>query len=295
MTSTYQHPEAIVDTAWLAEHLGDPNLRIFETTTYLLDPPEGSGLSWLVRPGREEYDAGHIPGAGFLDVQNELSDNSGPRHILFTMPPPEVLAKTLAARGIGEGTRVVLYCRTNPIWATRVWWMLRAIGFDNAAVLDGGWDKWELEGRPASTGPCEYAPASLAARPRPEVFVGKDEVLAAINDGATCTINALGAALHRGEDSRYGRVGRIPGSVNVPAAALSDPVKRTLPTPEVASEAFHSAGVEGKSRHILYCGGGIAASYDAFLMHQLGYENISIYDASMGEWARDESLPIETD
>lgn len=293
MAIEYVHPEAIVSTEWLAAHLDDPTLRIFETTTFLLDPPPDSGLSWTVRPGREEYDAGHIPGAAFLDVHNELSDNSGPRHLHFTMPAAEVLARTLAARGVGEGTRVILYSRVSPSWATRVWWMLRAIGFDNAAVLDGGWDKWQLEGREVSTAPSTYGPAVLAPRPRPEVFVGKEAVLAAIEDGSTCTVNALSAALHQGEDARYGRVGRIPGSINVPAAALVTPDVRTFPAPAVAAEAFRSAGAEGKARHILYCGGGIATSFDAFLMYQLGYQDISIYDASMSEWARDESLPIE--
>ncbi|MFM8615307.1 MAG: sulfurtransferase, partial [Alphaproteobacteria bacterium] len=146
--AAYAHPDAIVSTAWLAANLGDPNLRIFDCTTYLLYET-GTGRPYSIKSGREDYDAGHIPGAGFLDLQGELSDRSS--RFNFTMPAPDDLAARLAARGIGDGTRVVLYSRKTPQWATRVWWMMRAIGFDNAAILDGGIDAWMAEGRDIAT------------------------------------------------------------------------------------------------------------------------------------------------
>ena len=283
--AAYAHPEAIVSTAWLAANLGDPSLRIFDCTTYLLYET-GTGRPYTIKSGREDYDAGHIPGAGFLDLQGELSDRSS--RFNFTMPAPDDLAARLAARGIGDGTRVVLYSRKTPQWATRVWWMMRAIGFDNAAILDGGIDAWVAEGRPTATSETRYAPATLRAKPRPGLFVGRDDMLAAIGDGGTCSINALAPDLHSGENPRYGRPGRIPGSVNLPAASLFEGGSFKLKAP-----AFAAVGADKAKRKLIYCGGGIAATLDAFLLYQLGHEDIAVYDASMNEWAKDESLPME--
>ncbi len=149
--------------------------------------------------------------------------------------PFEELGRRFASLGIGDSTRVVLYSRKATQWATRVWWMLRAIGFDNAAILDGGFDKWAAEGRPVSSTPHAYDAAMLMARPRPRLFVGKAEMLSAIGDPAVCSINALAPDLHSGANDRYGRPGRIPGSVNVPAAGLQDPATFALrPASDVA-------------------------------------------------------------
>jgi thiosulfate/3-mercaptopyruvate sulfurtransferase len=292
MTATmrYAHPEAIVGTQWLADHLRDPSLRVFDCTTYL-HYETGTGRPYQVESGRADYDRGHIPDSAFLDLQGELSDASSPFN--FTMPPADDLAARFAARGIGAGTRVVLYARKSMQWATRVWWMLRAIGFDDAAVLDGGFDRWIAEGRPTETAETRYPPATLAARPRPGLFVGKEEVRAAIGDAGACTINALAPDLHRGDNPRYGRPGRIPGSVNVPAAALVDAATLTLKPPEAVAAAFAAVGADRSKPILLYCGGGIAATLDAFLLHQLGYRDLAVYDASMSEWAKDETLPIE--
>ena len=140
-----------------------------------------------------------------------------------------------------------------------------------------------------------YPPAELTPRPRPGLFVGPEAVRAAIGDPGGCTINALAPDLHSGANPRYGRPGRIPGSVNVPAAALLDPETGTLPSAETAQAAFAAVGAERSQRLILYCGGGIAATLDAFLAHQLGFTDLAIYDNSMSEWATDETLPIEAD
>jgi thiosulfate/3-mercaptopyruvate sulfurtransferase len=286
----YAFPEAIVSTEWLAAKLGDPALRIFDCTTYLLYET-GTGRPYRVGSGRPDYEAGHVPGSAFLDLQGELSDTAS--RFNFTMPGPDDLAARFAAKGIGRGTRVVLYARTSLQWATRVWWMLRAIGFDDAAVLDGGFDKWTAEGRPTETAETRYPPATLTAQPRPGLLIGKAEVQAAIGDAGACTINALAPDLHRGENPRYGRPGRIPGSVNVPAAALLDPEALTIRPPAEVAASFAAVGADPAKRILLYCGGGIAATLDAFLLHQLGYCDIAVYDASMSEWAKDEALPIE--
>jgi thiosulfate/3-mercaptopyruvate sulfurtransferase len=288
----YRYPDAVVSTDWLEAHLGDPSLRIFDCTIYL-HYETGTGRPYTVVSGRADYDAGHIPGSAFIDLQAELSDDASPYR--FTMLPWDQLADAFGRRGVADGTRVILYSRTNMQWATRIWWMLRSIGFDAAAVLDGGWDKWHLEKRPSSREPRVYPPARLTARPRPALFVGKEAVRAAIGDARACTINALSSDLHSGENARYGRPGRIPGSVNVPVRALLDPKTQAFPSPEAASAVFAAVGADPSKRMIVYCGGGIAATLDAFLLHQLGYDDVAVYDNSMSEWAKDESLPIETD
>jgi thiosulfate/3-mercaptopyruvate sulfurtransferase len=191
---------------------------------------------------------------------------------------------------------VVFYSAGTPMWATRFWWMLRALGFDNAAVLDGGLDAWRAEGRALENGrPKGYPPATLTAKPRAGLFADSASVKAAIGRRSDVIVNALGPQFHRGlEPSRYGRPGRIPGSVNVPAATLMDAAKK-LVTLADAKAKFAAQGVTKDKQVIAYCGGGISATVDLFLLHQLGYDNLTLYDGSMGEWAKDETLPIETD
>jgi thiosulfate/3-mercaptopyruvate sulfurtransferase len=171
--------------------------------------------------------------------------------------------------------------------------MMRAIGFDDVAILDGGIDTWVAEGRPLSTDEASHPPATLKARPRPGLFVGRDEMLAAIGDASACSINALAPDLHSGENPRYGRPGRIPGSVNLPAASLFEAGSFKLKAPDQVAAAFAAIGADKAKRKLIYCGGGIAATLDAFLLYQLGHENIAVYDASMNEWAKDDSLPME--
>ncbi|HSS64960.1 MAG TPA: sulfurtransferase [Gammaproteobacteria bacterium] len=295
MATKYRHPDALVTTDWLGDHLNDPDLRVFECTAFLSYLPPGREAPYRVVSGRAEYELGHIEGAGFLDIQDELSDPRSPPHLRFKMLPAETLAVVLGSRGIGDGHRVVLYSRGRLVWSTRVWWMLRAIGFDSATVLDGGWEKWVREQRPTSTREPSFPPATLTPHPRSELFVAKEAVRRAIDDADTCLVNALEPDLHRGENPRYGRRGRIPGSVNVPSSSLVDPETNTFLPAEQSDNKFRDVGLDRKKRTVVYCGGGIAATLDAFVLHRLGYRELSVYDASMSEWARDPSLPIETD
>jgi thiosulfate/3-mercaptopyruvate sulfurtransferase len=289
-----QDPGALVETDWLAAHLDNPELRIFDCTTHLRPAQPGNKAAYGIVSGRADYDAAHIPGAGFLDLQGELSDDSV--QLRFMLPSAEKFAAAMSRHGVSDSSRVILYCAGAMMWATRVWWMLREFGFTNAAVLNGGWEKWKAEGRPVSSEPCRYAPAIFTLRPSAGFFVDKERVKAAIGDPETVTINALPAELHSGKGhSPYGRPGRIPGSVNLPYAALIDRQTRALVSLDEAAAKVASVGADKSRNVICYCGGGIAASLDLFVLHQLGFRNLGLYDASMSEWARDESLPIETD
>src|SRR5512147_1437479 len=147
--------QPLVETDWLQGHLEDPDLRVLDCTVFLR-PVEGG-----VRPesGRAQWEQSHIPGAGFADLLGDLSDRN--TNLPIMMPPAAQFADAMERYGVSDDSRVVLYDAGTSVWATRVWWMLRAFGFEHAAVLNGGWKKWTAEGRPTSSGP---APARARGR-----------------------------------------------------------------------------------------------------------------------------------
>ncbi|HEY1796481.1 MAG TPA: sulfurtransferase [Stellaceae bacterium] len=287
----FAHPQYLVETDWLAAHLGDPNLVVLDGTVHLIPDPK---ITYTVKSGREDFEKGHIPGAQFADLQEDLSDNTGTK-LRFMRPSAEVFAASMGRFGVGPDSKVVLYSTANPQWASRIWWLLRTFGFDNAAVLNGGYKKWAAEGRAVETGPGKARAKSnfVVSKDRGDLMVGKDEVLAAIGDGGACTINALQANQHAGSGGNvYGRPGRIAGSVNVPTAGLIDPDAGTFLGADVLKAKFDAVGAFDK-RVITYCGGGIAASATALALVMLGHPDVRLYDASMSEWAKDDSLPME--
>jgi thiosulfate/3-mercaptopyruvate sulfurtransferase len=284
----------LISTADLADLLGQPELRLFDCTTRLEYLPPGSGAPYQVVPGRDTFEAGHIPGADFLDLQGEFSDPA--TKLRFMMASAAQLETAFGRHGVGNDSFVVLYSIGTAMWATRFWWMLKSLGFDRAAVLDGGLDKWKAEARPLESGPAKgYASARFTAKPRGGYFVDSHQVLAASGRQDTVIVNALNEQLHRGlEPSRYGRAGHIPGSCNVSAATLIDPATKAFVPLAEAEKKFAAQGFSRDKRVIAYCGGGISATIDLFMLHRLGYDKLTLYDGSMGEWAVDETLPIET-
>ena len=287
----FAHPEFLVDSEWLAGHLRDPAVSVWDCTNHLIPDPKST---YTVKSGREDFELAHIPGAQFVDLQADLSAEH-PR-LRFMLPSAPDFAAAMGRFGVGDTSRVVLYSTTNPQWASRVWWMLRNYGFDNAAVLNGGFQKWAREGRAVETGAARPRPrANFTVREDRKLMVGKEAVLGAIGEPATCTINALSAQQHAGTGGNvYGRVGRIAKSVNVPAASLLDPATGAfLPAPALRAK-FDAVGAFDKARVITYCGGGIAASADALALVMLGHPDVRLYDASMSEWSNDDSLPMET-
>jgi thiosulfate/3-mercaptopyruvate sulfurtransferase len=277
--------DQLVDGAWLESQLGAADLRIVECTSYLRP---ADGKPYEVVSGRADWEAGHIPGSAYADVNGELAE---PHPTLnFTFPSEARFAAAMSALGVEDGTRVVLYDRGGPMWATRVWWLLRAYGFDDAAVLDGGWDAWT---GPVSTGPAPVYNADFTPRPRPRLIADRFEVLAEVEDGGACLLNALSPAVHAGTETRYGRAGRIPGSINVYAQHLVDPDTRRFLPVEALRERLSVAN-DGR-RVIAYCGGGISATVDAFALTLAGASDVAVYDGSMTEWLADPALPVEHD
>jgi thiosulfate/3-mercaptopyruvate sulfurtransferase len=286
-------PSELISTAELAQILDQPNLRVFDCTTRLEYLLPGSDAPYKVVPARDTFEAGHIPGADFLDLQGEFSDES--TKLRFMMAGVAQLEAAFGRHGVGPDSFVVLYSIATPMWATRFWWMLKSLGFDSVAVLDGGLDKWKAEGRALESGPArDYPPATFTAKPRSGFFVDKHQVLAERGERGTVVVNALNATLHKGlEPGRYGRPGHIPGSCNVSAAALTDPDTKAFVPLADAEQKFAAQGFSRDKRVIAYCGGGISATVDLFMLHRLGYDKLTLYDGSMGEWATDDALPIE--
>jgi thiosulfate/3-mercaptopyruvate sulfurtransferase len=289
MTQGFIRPELLVETEWLARHLNDPDVRVLDCTTHL--PPLPDNSYYTVQPGRDDFLKAHIPGSAFVNMDHDVADTSASLH--FMLPSSSQFADAMSALGIGSDTLVVSYSAANHWWATRMWWMLRVFGHSRAVVLNGGFQKWRKEDRPVESGPATlWAPAHFEARPaRREMIATKEDVLAAIGDTDICTINALRPEQHAGTGGvYYGRRGHIKGSMNL--AAISTVDDNNL-YKSAADLRRMFAGPLSKRVTIAYCGGGIAATADAFVLAMLGYDDVKIYDASLSEWARDPALPME--
>ena len=285
-------PSALVSSAWLESQLGTPGLVVLDCTVQYR--PDGQGGTARVS-GRDDYrTAGHVPGAVFADLLAELSDPAG--EYPFTRPSAEAFAEAVGALGVGPDRAVVVYDDSAGFWATRVWWLLRAHGFDRAALLDGGLTAWRAENRPLETGTVEPIPAVFVSDPRPELFVDRAEVLNALHGARPATlVNALPAEDFSGADSPRSRPGRIPGSLSLPVAILTSATGSLRSIGELVTLIDDAIGPpEDAGELITYCGGGISATLDAFVLTLLGYPEVSVYDASLNEWAADPDLPLET-
>lgn len=291
MDKGYKNPHLVIETSELEAELGAADLRIIDCNVNMQPKPDGG---YEIKSGRDDYDAAHIPGAVFLDFLTELSGDHPT--LRFMMPTAEQFAKVVGDAGIGDDTRVVLYSRGANFWATRLFLMFRAFGFDHCRVLNGAWDKWAAEDRPVTTDVPNYPAAIFKPDVRPGQIIGKDEVLAAVQRKDTCLINALTPQVFSGEtfNAAYGRPGHIAGSVNLYAYELIDKADNTFVDAATMREKFEAVGAFEKDNIITYCGGGISATTDSFALLLLGRDDVALYDGSMTEWGPDESLPMGT-
>ena len=286
----YVRSELIIETDELERRLGEPGLRIIDCHIFLELRPDGGYDFWS---GRDAWVEAHIPGSVYVDLSDELADDHP--YLRFMLPTAEQFARVMSDSGVGNEHEVVVYSRGINYWATRLFFMFRAFGFDGVRVLNGGYDMWMQEGRPLTSEPAAHPPAEFAAVPRAGFIVGVDDVVDALDDPGTSLVNALAPDVHLGERlvPNYHRPGRIKGSVNVYAADLANPVDRTFKPAHELRAYFEDAGVLDSERVITYCGGGISATTDAFALLLLGHENVAVYDGSMTEWGRDPDLPME--
>ena len=287
----WKYPEAIVECDWLKGKVNEQNIRVFDCTTYLHYTDNNPAKPYDVESGLKNYQLGHIPSSAFIDLQSDLSNKNSPYS--FTLPSLEALSKSFQRLGIGEQYHVILYSKNGMQWSSRIWWMLRAVGFDQVSILNGGYNEWMRLGLPVETSGHVFKKSKFLFQPRFDIFVGKDNVLEAIYKKSTLLLNSLTEDIHLGDNPRYGRCGRIPNSINIPFNQLLNKKNGKLRLVEDVVEIFNKKGVTSDRLILNYCGGGIAASLEAFVLFQLGFENIQIYDNSMSEWAMDKELPIE--
>ena len=281
----------VVSTQWLADHLGSETLVVLDATVVAGTRPGGPS-SYL--SGLDQYLVeGHIPGAVFADLLDVFSDPAGTHP--FTRPDAEAFAAAAASVGVDDRTTVVVYDAAVGQWASRVWWLFRAFGYDRVAVLDGGIAKWRAEQRPLDLGHVEPRTVrGFTAVPHPEFWADKADVEAVVSGGARATlVCAVPPKEFSGEAAPHRRAGRIPGSFSAPAGRLVSRETNALLSQDELLALFAPVLAQ-EDPIITYCGGGIAAASDALALALLGRTDVAVYDGSLNEWAADEGAPLTT-
>ncbi len=277
-------PRILVSTDWLAAHLKDPDLRVLDASWYLPD---------MGRNGRAEYEAAHIPGARYVDI-DDLSDARS--ELPHMAPPPEKFMSRMRAMGVGDGHQVVVYDGAGMFSAARIWWLFRLMGHADIAVLDGGFPKWQAEGRPVEDMPPIIRDRHMTVRRQAHMVRDVTQVSSAAKLGDHEVIDARSPGRFRGEEPepRAGmRSGHIPGSKNVHYAQLLNP-DGTMKEPADLKAVFEAAGVDLAKPAITTCGSGVTAAILSLAMERFGKSDHSLYDGSWTEWGQFPTLPVAT-
>ncbi|WP_374298465.1 3-mercaptopyruvate sulfurtransferase [Paracoccus sp. (in: a-proteobacteria)] len=277
-------PKTLVSTEWLAAHLNDPDLRILDASWHM--PATG-------RDARAEYDAAHIPGARFFDIDAISDKRSALPHMA---PPVEMFISRMRALGVGDGHQIVVYDNSDVRSAARVWWTFRLMGKTDVAVLDGGFAKWQAEGRPVEDMPPILRDRHITVQRQAGLVRDVTQVAAASKLGDHGIVDARAPERFRGEaaEPRPGlRSGHIPGARNVPFGRLLN-ADGTMKSPEALRAAFEDAGIDLKKPVITSCGSGITAAVLSLALERIGHRNHSLYDGSWTEWGSFPDLPIAT-
>lgn len=278
----------LVTTAWLAEHLHDPDLRIVDIRGRVL--PASAPMPHYFNH-REDYEKSHIPGAVFIDWTQEITDPADPRH--SQIAKPERYTALMQRIGINADTLVIAYDDADGMFAARVYWSLHYYGHERVAVLDGGWQQWLAEERPVTADVPTFAPGNFMARPDATLIRTGEQVLAKLHDPAVALVDVRTPGEFKGEFARAPRKGHIPGATNLPRQDLLTPEGRLRPVDEVKTLAQQAGVDDSKDEIICYCNGGVSASYGYLAMKIAGYANVAVYDGSWKEWGHDDSKPIE--
>ena len=285
MTSSHaRDTSTVVSTAWLAEHIADPDLRILDASWHM----PGSD-----RDAKAEFEAEHIPNARFFDI-DEISDLRS--ELPHTVPPVEKFMSRIRAMGVGDGHKVIIYDSQGLFSAARVWWLFRLMGQFDVAVLDGGLPKWKAEGRRTTNEPPVIRDRHMTVQRQNQMVRDVTEVARAAKLKDHEIIDARGAERFRGDvpEPRPGlRAGHIPGSKNVPFGSLLQ-ANGTLRNPDDLRRVFEQAGVDLDKPAITTCGSGVTAAILCLAMEHMGKTDHSLYDGSWSEWGMYADLPIST-
>ncbi len=280
----HSDPKTLVSTDWLAQHLHDPDLRVIDASWYL--PAMG-------RDGRAEYDAAHIPGARFFDIDEIADTRSDLPHMA---PPAEKFVSRMRAMGIGDGHQVVVYDGAGLLSAARVWWLFHLFGKTDTAVLDGGLPKWQSEGREVEDMPPVMRDRHMTVSRNARLIKDVTQVAAASKLRDAQILDARSTGRFRGTEPepREGlRSGHIPGSINIPFSRLVRDDGTMRPDSELA-RIMQSAGVDMKKPVITTCGSGVTAAIINLALARLGHPNHALYDGSWAEWGMYNDLQVET-
>ncbi len=280
----HSDPKTLVSTGWLAAHLKDPDLRVFDASWYLDD---------MGRNARDEYNASHIPGARYFDI-DEISDLRS--DLPHTIPPVEKFISRMRAMGVGDGHQVVVSDGDGIFSAARVWWMFRLMGKTDIAVLDGGFGKWQAEGRAVEDMPPILRDRHITVQRQAHLVKDVTQVAAAAKLGDYEIVDARSLARFRGEEPepRAGlRSGHIPRSHSLHYRELLND-DGTLKTPKGLNAAFTSAGINLKKPIITTCGSGVTAAIINLALERIGHDRHSLYDGSWSEWGMYGDLAVET-
>ena len=273
----------LVTTDWLCDHLYDSNVRIVDIRGHVV--PASEPLPHYFNH-REDYEQSHIPGAVFIDWVQEITDPADPRHAKIA--PPQRFAEVMNRHGIGPDTLVIVYDDAGSMFAARLYWALNYYGHEHVAVLDGGWQKWTAESRPATAEIPTYPPAHFVATPHPALIRTRDQVQATIHDPATRLLDVRTPEEYAGQFARAPRKGHIPGAVNLPKGKFNAADGTLRPAPVLQNLIPLEQGQEA----VFYCSGGVSASLGFLAARIAGIENAAIYDGSWKEWGNQEDTPI---
>ncbi len=275
----------LVSTELLARHLADPDWIVVDCRFTLTDP----------EAGRRAYDAGHIPGARYAHLEADLSGAKTGRNGRHPLPQPEVLAAKLGAWGVGQTSQVVVYDDSFGAMAVRLWWLLRWLGHDAVALLDGGLPKWQREGRPVTTERPHIIPAEFVPRVRGEMAVDAASLQAALERDAVLLIDARAEMRFSGEREPLDPVaGHVPGAVNLPFEDNLDMAGTMLPAE--ALRDMYGGVLNGRAPRevVLMCGSGVTACHNLLAMEIAGLGGAKLYPGSWSEWIADPSRPVAT-
>jgi thiosulfate/3-mercaptopyruvate sulfurtransferase len=280
----FDDPKTLVSTGWLADHLKDPDLRILDASWYLPD---------MARDALGEYHSAHIPGARFFDI-DEVSDHRS--ELPHMVPPVEKFMSRMRKLGVGDGHQIVVYDGAGLFSAARVWWLFRLMGKTDIAVLDGGFPKWQAEGRAIEDLPPIVRDRHMTVTRQNQMVKDVTQVASASKLGDYVIVDARAPERFRGDapEPREGlRSGHIPNARNVFYRDLLAP-DGTLKSNDAMAEVFRKAGVDLSKPAILSCGSGVTASVLALAMERMGKFDHAIYDGSWSEWGTFHDLPIAT-